>query len=461
MICQNCKKEFEITGDDLNFYKKMDVPSPTWCPECRLIRRMAIRNERSLYKRKCDLCNADKIMMYSQDNEFKVYCHDCFYSDDWDAIEYGQEYDFSKPFFEQYIELFNKVPRMGIIKQGFSNNSEYNNRVTDLKNCYMIFGSAANENCFYGVSYWDSKDSIDCYNAKKCERCYQCIDIYNSNNLKYSQESNSCADSSFLLNCRNCTDCFGCVNLRNKRYCIFNEQYSKEEYFKKLEEFNTLSRKSINKIKDMFKEFSDKQIVPSIIENHSNNVSGNWIENSKNVKDSFNCDNIEDGRYLFTVSEAKDVMDYTYWGKSSELIYEASSVGIQSSSVKFSAECWDQLIRGDYCFNCFSSSDLFGCVGLKNKQYCILNKQYAKEEYEELLPKIKQHMMNMPYIDKNGRVYKYGEFFPTDMFPFAYNESIAQEFFPKTKEEALNQGYSWTEPEDRNYSITLNDVPDN
>ncbi|MEA3399533.1 MAG: hypothetical protein U9R00_03440, partial [Patescibacteria group bacterium] len=69
--------------------------------------------------------------------------------------------------------------------------------------------------------------------------------------------------------------------------------------------------------------------------------------------------------------------------------------------------------------------------------------------------------MNMPYTDKKGRVYKYGEFFPTEMFPFAYNESIAQEFFPKTKEEALNQGYSWTEPEDRNYSITLNDVPDN
>jgi len=38
--CQNCKKEFEITNDDFGFYKKIGVPAPTFCPECRLKRRM-------------------------------------------------------------------------------------------------------------------------------------------------------------------------------------------------------------------------------------------------------------------------------------------------------------------------------------------------------------------------------------------------------------------------------------
>ena len=34
----------------------------------------------------------------------------------------------------------------------------------------------------------------------------------------------------------------------------------------------------------------------------------------------------------------------------------------------------------------------FGCVGFKHKQYCILNKQYTKEEYEKLVQKIIKQM---------------------------------------------------------------------
>ena len=148
-------------------------------------------------------------------------------------------------------------------------------------------------------------------------------------------------------------------------------------------------------------------------------------------------------------------MDYTYWGRSSELIYETTSVGIQCSNVRFSNESWSQLVNAEYCHNCFSSSDLFGCVGLKNKKYCILNKQYTKEEYEEIIPKIKKQMNDVPFIDKVGRVLKYGEFFPCDMTPFAYNETIAQEFFPKTKEQALKDGYCWIEINKKNYTPSI------
>ena len=101
-----------------------------------------------------------------------------------------------------------------------------------------------------------------------------------------------------------------------------------------------------------------------------------------------------------------------------------------------------------------SSSNLFACVGLRNKQYCILNKQYSKEEYDELVPKIIEHMNVMPYTDKKGIVYKYGEFFPSEFSPFNYNETMAQECLPLTKEQALEKGYSWGEPEEKNYQVT-------
>ena len=60
-------------------------------------------------------------------------------------------------------------------------------------------------------------------------------------------------------------------------------------------------------------------------------------------------------------------------------------------------------------------------VKLKQKKYCILNKQYTKEEYEKLVPKIKKHMNEMPYIDKKGRIYKYGEFKNHDFIHFNFN----------------------------------------
>ena len=68
----------------------------------------------------------------------------------------------------------------------------------------------------------------------------------------------------------------------------------------------------------------------------------------------------------------------------------------------------------------------------------------------------------MPYVDAKGRIYKYGEFFPSELSPFAYNETV-QEFFPLTKEEAIKQGFRWRDPEARQYqaSVAASSLPDN
>jgi len=94
-------------------------------------------------------------------------------------------------------------------------------------------------------------------------------------------------------------------------------------------------------------------------------------------------------------------------------------------------------------------------VGVKKAQYCILNKQYSKEDYIELVRKIKKHMDEMPYVDKKGNKYKYGEFFPIEFSPFGYNNSLAIQHFDMTKEKADSFGYSWIEVEKGNYNITL------
>src|ERR1035437_6171651 len=108
--CQNCKKDFIIEPDDFSFYEKIKVPPPTFCPECRSQRRLAWRNDFVFYNRNCDLCKRKIISIYSPDNPQIIYCNKCWWRDGWDVSSYGQDYDFSRSFFEQLKELSLKAP---------------------------------------------------------------------------------------------------------------------------------------------------------------------------------------------------------------------------------------------------------------------------------------------------------------------------------------------------------------
>jgi hypothetical protein len=453
--CQNCKTDFTVESEDFAFYEKMAVPAPTFCPECRMVRRLTFRNERALYKRTCDLCHEAKIMMYPDGTPFPVFCFSCWWSDNWNAESYARPYDFSKPFFEQFKALMYAVPRPGVIKQGNSVESEYTNRVTDQKRCYLVYGSINSEDCRYSVWANDSKQVVDCYNVLKSERCHECIDCYQCSNLSFSQESRECSYSAFLFNCRNLSNCVGCVNLRGKSYCIFNQQYTKEEYEAKLAELKLGTIEGSRKVREEFEKLRRASIMPWAMIYHSTDTTGNWIDNCKNTQNSFTCNNIEEGRYLYGLSQGKDLMDYWQWSAGSERIYEAINTGIQCSNLKFSNECWSQVIDSEYVMNCHSSKNLFGSIGVKKGEYVVFNQQYSREEYEDLVTRIKKHMNEMPYHDARGRSYAYGEYFPIELSPFSYNETLAQEFFPITKEKADEERYPWRASETRNYAITV------
>lgn len=113
--CQNCKNEFTIEPEDFEFYDKIKVPAPTFCPECRFQRRLMSRNEHALYKRNCDLCGKSMITMFSPDNPHKVYCEPCWWSDKWGAEKYARNYDPNRNFFEQFLELKKEVPYPALI----------------------------------------------------------------------------------------------------------------------------------------------------------------------------------------------------------------------------------------------------------------------------------------------------------------------------------------------------------
>lgn len=456
--CQNCKKDFNIEVDDFSFYEKMKVPAPTFCPMCRVQRRQTFRNERGLYKRKCDFSGKEIFSMYAPDAPVKVYERDIWLSDVWDPMDYGRDIDWERPFLSQLFELRLEVPfKSNNVIHGV--NSDYSNNATDPKNCYLVFNTTSPEDCMYSNGVNFSRDCVDVSHVSKSETCHQSFWLENCNRTHYSMQCLDSTDLWFSRSCQGCMNCFGCVSLRNKNYYFFNQKCTREEYEEKVKEYKLHTRAGLEKAltdsRAFWKKFPNKnsQGVKNL------NSSGSYVTGSKNVNDSFLVREGENLRYCQYLQEApapKDCYDYSGWGSGAEMVYEAISTGSGVQNAKFTWLTQENVHDMEYTMACTNgSSNLFGCVGLRKKEYCILNKQYEKQEYLILVEKIKKHMEEMPYIDKVGRVYKYGEFFPSEMSPWAYNETIAQEYFPLTKEQAIEKGYKWRDVETRNYVATI------
>lgn len=472
-ICQNCNQQFNIEPKDFKFYDKIQVPPPTWCPECRLQRRIVFFNERGLYKRVCSLCGVQTISVFSPDKPLEVYCQKCFWRGSWDALTYQRPYDFSKAFFEQFFELFQRVPQSSLDSNYYTLvNSEYCNFVADLKNCYLLFNSGDSEHCCYGTLVRLGKECFDMLCADSCERCYEGINLKKCTDVCFSLNCDQCYQVYFSKNLIGCSHCFGCINLRNKQYYIFNTPYSKDNYFKRMKEFDVGSWRSLIRMKEKILPFHLSCPYRYFQGRKNTNVSGDYIDNSRNVSKSYHVIQGEDSKYcqFLTWPITRDSYDVTMWGGNALQTYECMGVGGGENTIAFCVNFWSgNTHHAEYSFDCIRSSYVFGCVNLEYKQYCILNKQYTKSSFEELRRKIIDHMNTMPYIDKKGRVYKYGEFFPPELSPFAYNETIAQEYFPLTKEEALERGYAWKDREAHQRATTLKhsqlpdhikDVPD-
>ncbi len=465
-ICQNCKKDFVIEQEDFNFYEKMKVPAPTFCPECRMKRRFVWRNERMLYKRKSDFTGNEIFTNMSPESGIKVYEKDIWMSDKWDPLDYGVDYDFSKSFFTQFAELMKRVPLKNLNVQN-GTNSPYVHNVTDPHNSYLVFNASNPEYCMYGHAINFCKWCVDVSHVSKCENCYEGFWLTQCATSSFCSECENSFNMMFSKNCSGCQDCFGCVNLRKKSYCIFNEQYNREEYLQKIKDFNLGSYENLQTIKkevfDFWMKFPNKFLQGT----QNTNVSGNYIDHSKDVKNSFlvrEGQNLHYCQYVQELPGSKDCWDYSVWGDNNQLVYECHSCGIGTQNIKFCVLCQENVHDLEYSLFCLGGSEnLFGCIGLRKKSYCILNKQYSKEEYVDMVAKIKKHMDEMPYIDKRERVYKYGEFFPAELSPHGYNETLAQEYFPISKEEALAQGVKWIDPANRNYVIDFqpSELPDN
>jgi hypothetical protein len=467
-VCQNCKASFEIDASDFDFYEKIKVPAPTFCPECRLIRRLAWRNEKSFYKRNCDKCRKPMISVFAPSTGLKVYCSACWWSDTWDGLDYGVDFDPQKPFLQQLRELLQRVPMMNLYGLYTTViNSDYNNLVGHLKDCYMVTSSDHGENLCYGSIVQNSSDSVDNLMINRCQLCHESVNCQDCYKTFFSGDCEACREVFFCKDCLNCQDCFGCCNLRNKQYYFFNQPLSKEQYNQAVAKYNLASFNQLILAKQFTEEHWLKFPVKYFHGRHNVNSSGDYLFNTKNTQHSFIANNIEDSKFCsfvdVTPANMSESYDFTSYGSSSSLLYEALQTGDQVARIKIGWFVITNSLDIEYSMFQVGCKNTFGCVGLKKKQHYILNKQYSENDYKKLKEKVIEQMNSMPYVDKKGRAYKYGEFFPIELSPFGYNETSAQEYLPLSKAEAELNGYSWRDPEPRNYQINIKsqDLPDN
>ncbi len=376
--------------------------------------------------------------------------------------------DFSeeKPLFAQLQDLQGKAPRIALLSKN-SENSEYTNHATNNRNCYLSIVVFHSENVLYSRKIMASKDLVDCYFIlESSELAYECVWGGNIYACSYLMNCFSVSDSHYCIDCKNCSHCLLCSNLRNKKYCIRNQQYSASEW-------NAIAKALLNgnvARMRLEKEFAEIRSLHTFYRptemTQCEDCTGDYLMNCKNV---FQCHSSafgEDMRYCIEFDTAGTKRTSTccidsYAFGPADFLFEvhAQANGYANIVSNFSYDIRNSMLID----NCHNSSHCFGCIGLKNRQYCILNKQYTKSEYEALVPRIIAHMQHAG---------EWGVFFPIEMSPFAYNETVAQEYFPLTKDDIIHRGWKWSEPEHDMTNVekvipasqlpdTIDEIPDN
>jgi hypothetical protein len=415
---------------------------------------MAFRSERTLYKRICDLCKKQIIAAFPPEAAFPVYCEACWWSDKWDGESFAREYDSNRSFWLQFRALQTKVPRLALF--GMQNeNCPYSNYTWVCKSCYLSPSTLYSENIMHSAFMDRSRDCLDCMLLGNSELCYEVVQGEKNYRCLFSTRIYDSADCWFLFDCRNCQNCFMSANLRGKQYVFEGKQCTPDEYEEKLARYNLKDAIVLNALREKFMRLAEGALHKYANVVKSTDAAGDNIINSRNVYRSYDVRESENVRYSERLLSMKDSVDVNNAGPTCELFYEGMNVGLNDAQYLFTVDSWEGGLDVEYSDLCVTCSHVFGCVGLRKKEYSILNKRYPKETYEALVPKIREHMSREPYIDRRGRTYRYGEFFPAEFASFPHNTTLAHEYFPMTKEETKQEGYEWRTPEERHYKVTV------
>ncbi|MBI5621500.1 hypothetical protein HY933_01370 [Candidatus Falkowbacteria bacterium] len=447
--CKQCTTDFTITDADKTFYARIDVPKPELCVRCRWQWLLSFWPFGNFYQRQCDKTGQTIISTFSPDAPFPVYKKEEWMKDDWPVPESVVALD--QPFLPQLEALQQRTPHYHQLTDNQIINCDYSDDLYACKNCYLSRAIFNCEDLYFSYRIFNTKDSFDCVYSYNLENCYSCTRCWQCYNCQYCLESRDCLDSRFLYDCRGCKNCFLCWNLRNAQYCIGNQQYSADAYQEKLAQIHFNSWQTIQQYQQEFSQQLRQQAIHKATFNiKSIQCEGNYLTECKNCQTFFFGEGSEDCSYLFRATRNKDSLDGVGLFESELCCSTCQSVYCYNCQfTTYTVRCRDS----EYIDQCEDCADCFGCVGLRHKKYCILNKQYSEEEYRRL----KEQLIGT--MKTRG---EYGQFFPQSMMYNGYNDTLASFYFPQTKEQSVQRGARWQEDiiQEAHAEFTAAELPD-
>lgn len=444
--CANtwCNQQFEIYLEEKELLQKFDVPEPSLCPDCRAQRRANFAPTLVLHERTSSMSGKPILSAYGPLCPAPVYSIEEWWSDKWDALDHGRDYDENRPFLQQIEELYKTVPKMASFNENCEN-SEYCVGAGRAKNAYYSIRVYRSEDVYYSEATTAYNTNLcDCLRCQKSSYLYECVQCFDCHLSSYLLRSSGTKDCHFCIDMHGCDNCIFCSNQRNKSYCIFNQQLTKEEYEKRKTEIIDGKYSTLQKNLETFGDVYAKTIWKDLNNLNCEDCRGDALVNSADCFECYNSANLHQCRYCIDMSPSEKtttVMDCTQGGIG-EMLYNSTGLGGGNYFMRMCVKC---RLSSDltYCIDCYSTKKSFGSTGLRNKQYCILNKQYSEDEYKDLTVKITEKMKS------DG---EWGEFFPVSMSSFPYNQSLAEQVFPLTKEETETRGFVWMDQEAKQYS---------
>lgn len=143
----------------------------------------------------------------------------------------------------QFETMKKKTPR--VHSRQINCENSIGDYMENTKNCYACYDARDAEDCLYCerpmVALKNDMDCANCYKAT--ELCYEVmsgVTLTNSNFCNVCWYSNDLEYCEYVFNSH---DCFGCISLNHAEYRILNQQYTKDEYFKRVAEIKAEMQK--------------------------------------------------------------------------------------------------------------------------------------------------------------------------------------------------------------------------
>ncbi len=436
-ICKITGRPFHVTEFEVDLLRKVGaannflsepLPLPDVYPTAVLRQMSPFGNQFYIYRDKSALSGKSQLSRYNPAFGYQITTSEEFWSEEVDNTAFGRPYDFMRPFFEQWDELMHRCYLLPLLNAQIEN-CEFANGCFNCKSCYLCFDTLESEDCLYCFACQKGLANFDCCHAGECRYCYSCSDVTNCYECQHCRDCYNCSNCFACRDCRSCTDCFGCIGLNNGKYLLFNEQLSKEEYARRLQGFRLEAPDSRAA---MLAEAGQIQAARGHATNtciNCENCTGSYLRNSNNLFHCYNTLNSKDCAFLLGGVQSRD--HYSGCAYNSELGYCSLNSSSYNCHFSYCASHCNNCWYSYYLFN--NCSDCFGCASLKKKNYCILNFQYGKKEYDALLPRIVEHMKSTG---------EWCEWFPVQVSTNTYQESWAHEYLEDIPEEEIHRrGY--------------------